>query len=163
MARRSRAREVALQLLFQWDQNPTTVPRPAIEVFANGRLLGDAEMVAYALTLYDGVVKHKDDIDPILRQTATNWRLERMLPVDRNVLRLGVYELLHDTTPQPLEVVINEAVELSRRFGSADSPAFVNGILDRIGKMRIADFGLRIESNPDQKPLTETPPSEPPG
>ena len=156
MARRSRAREVVLQLLFQWDQNPTPVPRPAIEEFARGRLLGDTEMIAYCLSLYDGVVKHKDDIDPVLRKTATNWRLERMLPVDRNVLRLGVYELLHDPNAQPLEVVINEAVELSRRFGSADSPAFVNGVLDRIRK-------TRNESNSDQKEPTETPqPSEPP-
>src|SRR5687767_5909862 len=98
MARRSRAREVVLQLLFQWDQNPTAIPRAAVEQFASDRLLGDAEMIAYCLALFDGVTAHKDKIDPLLTQVATNWRLSRMMPVDRNVLRLGAYELLFDPT-----------------------------------------------------------------
>ena len=138
MARRSRAREVALQLLFQWDQNPVALPRTAAERFARERLLGDADMTAYCLTLFDGVAAHKLDIDPLLTAAATNWRLSRMMPVDRNVLRLGAYELLFDPNGQPLEVVINEAVELSRRYGTADSSAFVNGVLDKIGKSRPA-------------------------
>jgi N utilization substance protein B len=136
MARRSRAREVALQLLFQWDQNPNPVPRPAAERFARERLLADKDMVAYCLALFDGVVARRADIDPLLTGAATNWRLSRMMPVDRNVLRLGAYELTFDPNPQPLEVVINEAIELSRRYGSAESPAFVNGVLDRIAKSR---------------------------
>jgi len=136
MVRRSRAREVVLQLLFQWDQNPNPVPRPAIEKFARDRLLGDAELVAYCLALFDGVVKHKNEIDDRLTQAATNWRLSRMMPVDRNVLRLGTYELLFDPNGQPLEVVIDEAIELSRRFGSEDSPAFVNGVLDRVAQSK---------------------------
>ena len=134
MVRRSRAREVVLQLLFQWDQNPTPVPRAAIEQFASDRLLGDAEMIAYCLSLLDGVVANKDAINARLTATAENWRLSRMMPVDRNVLRLGAYELLFDPNAQPREVVINEAIELSRRFGSEDSPKFVNGILDKIAE-----------------------------
>jgi N utilization substance protein B len=134
MVRRSRAREVVLQLLFQWDQNPTAVPRAALERFAHDRLLGDAELLAYCLALYDGVVGHKDRIDPLLTAAAINWRLSRMMPVDRNVLRLGTYELLFDPNGQPIEVVINEAIELARRFGSAESPAFVNGVLDRVSQ-----------------------------
>ena len=145
MARRSRAREVTLQLLFQWDQNPTAMPRRAVERFANDRLQGDAEMVAYSLALLDGVVANKEQIDPVITVTATNWRLSRMMPVDRNVLRLGAYELLFDPNGQPLEVIINEAIELARRFGSADSPAFVNGVLDKIGKARSAERGTRNE------------------
>ncbi|MCS6864309.1 MAG: transcription antitermination factor NusB [Gemmataceae bacterium] len=136
MVRRSRAREVVLQLLFQWDQNPTPVPRAALEEFARERLLGDEAMVAYALGLFDGVVAHQDRIDPLLSQTATNWRLSRMMPVDRNVLRLGTYELLFDPNGQPVEVVINEAIELSRRFGTEESPAFVNGILDKVAQLK---------------------------
>ena len=139
MARRSRAREVVLQLLFQWDQNPTPVPRKALARFVRERLLSDADMEAYSLALYDGVVGHKDRIDDALKAAATNWRLTRMTPVDRNVLRLGAYELLFDTSKPPLEVVINEAVELAKRFGSEDSPAFVNGVLDRVGKVRNAE------------------------
>jgi N utilization substance protein B len=148
MARRSRAREVVLQLLFQWDQNPTGVPRAAVERFARERLLGDKEMVAYCLGLFDGVVAHKDRIDPLLTQAATNWRLSRMMPVDRNVLRLGPYELLFDPAGQPLEVIIDEAIELSRRFGSEESPGFVNGVLDRIAKTRGAEPGTPAVSAP---------------
>jgi N utilization substance protein B len=139
MARRSRAREVALQLLFQWDQNPTAMPRAVIKRFVADRLLGDPEMSQYCLALFDGVVAHKDRIDPLLTATATNWRLSRMMPVDRNVLRLGTYELVFDPNAQPLEVVINEAIELARRFGSEDSPAFVNGVLDKVAKSRNAE------------------------
>ncbi len=157
MARRSRAREVTLQLLFQWDQNPTKVPRKAIERFVRERLLGDPEMSAYALALFDGVVKNKDQIDPILTQAATNWRLTRMMPVDRNVLRLGTFELHFDPKPQPLEVVIDEAIELARRFGSEDSTSFVNGVLDKVAKVRNAERGTRSESSSEPKP-TEIPP-----
>jgi N utilization substance protein B len=154
LTRRSRAREVALQLLFQRDQNPQPVPRPAIEQFARDRL-NDAELTAFSLALYDGVVKHLAEIDPKLSATAENWRLNRMLPVDRNVLRLGAYELLYDPAGQPIEVVIHEANELAFRFGSVDSPKFVNGILDRVGKMRGAEPGMR---NPDQPgPAPEVP------
>ena len=134
MVRRSRAREVTLQLLFQWDQNPVAVPRRAVERFARARLLGDADMVKYCLALLDGVVANKERIDPLITAAATNWRLSRMMPADRNVLRLGTYELLFDPNGQPLEVVMNEAIELSRRFGSAESSAFVNGVLDKIAK-----------------------------
>ncbi len=153
MARRSRAREVALQLLFQHDQNSTPVPRAAIEKFVRDRLLRDADMTAYCLSLYDGTVSHKAEIDPKLTATATNWRLSRMHPADRNVLRMATYELLFDPAAQPIEVVLNEAIELARRFGSADSAKFVNGVLDKIAKMR--------NESTELKPLTEeVPPSE---
>lgn len=145
MARRSRAREVALQLLFQHDQNSTPVPRAAIEKFASDRLLGDREMAAYCLALYDGTLAHKAEIDPKLTETATNWRLSRMHPADRNVLRMATYELLFDPAAQPLEVVLNEAIELARRFGSADSAKFVNGVLDKVAKARTAECGTRSE------------------
>jgi N utilization substance protein B len=162
MARRSRAREVTLQLLFQWDQNPAAIPRGAVERFARDRLLDDAEMVAYSLALLDGVVANKEPIDAALTATAENWRLSRMMPVDRNVLRLGAYELLFDPNGPPLEVVINEAIELSRRFGSADSPKFVNGVLDKIAKTRSAERAPRNENNPEPAPRASAePPPEP--
>jgi transcription antitermination protein NusB len=131
---RSRAREVALQLLFQHDQNPTTVPRKAILAFAKERMLGDLDAAAFGMAIYDGVVQHREAIDKLIIATAENWRLNRMQPVDRNVLRLGTFELRFAAEPTPLEVAIDECVELSRRFGGADSPAFVNGILDKIAK-----------------------------
>jgi N utilization substance protein B len=152
--RRFRAREVALQLLFQHDLNPKPVPRPAIEQFARDRLTDDAEAAAFCLALYDGVTARRAEIDPKLSATAENWRLNRMLPVDRNVLRLGVYELLFDPAGQPVPVVIDEAIELARRFGSKDSPGFVNGILDRISRMRNPDPPIPA---PDSPPATDPP------
>jgi N utilization substance protein B len=129
MTRRSRAREVALQLLFQRDQNPS-VARDAVERFAGDRLKSP-ELAAFCLGLYDGVVAHLDDIDRRLTAAAENWRLPRMAAVDRNVLRLGAYELLH-APETPAAVAFDEAIELARRYGSADSPSFVNGVLDRL-------------------------------
>lgn len=129
MTRRSHAREAALQMLFQRDQN-ATVERPAIEAFVRERLK-DRSLEKFALALFDGVVAHLDDIDKRLSESAENWRLTRMAVVDRNVLRLGAYELLH-TPETPAGVAFDESIELARRFGSADSPAFVNGVLDRL-------------------------------
>lgn len=136
LTRRSRAREVALQLLFQKDQNPAGMPRPAEERFARERLNNDAELAAFALALFDGTTKHRGEIDPKLSATAENWRLTRMTAVDRNVLRLGAYELLFEPSGQPVNVILDEAIELARRYGGKDSPAFVNGILDKVAKGR---------------------------
>jgi N utilization substance protein B len=134
MTRRSRAREVALQLLFQRDHNPA-IDRPAIEQFAQGRLR-QPDLVAFCLTLYDGVIAHLEEIDANLSAAAENWRLARMTTVDRNVLRLGAFELLH-AADMPAAAVMDEAIELARRYGAADSPAFVNGILDRLERERL--------------------------
>jgi N utilization substance protein B len=140
MTRRSRAREVTLQLLFQHDHNPP-VDRASIERFAQDRLR-DPILVGFSLGLYDGTLGNLGGIDQRLAETAENWRLARMGGVERNVLRLGAYELLF-TPDTPAVVVINEAIELARRFGSAESGAFVNGILDRL---RMKDRGSRMKT-----------------
>lgn len=129
MTRRSRAREIALQLLFQHDLNPG-VDRATIERFARERLR-DPALAEFALALYDGVLARLPEIDSRLSQAAENWRLPRMAVVDRNVLRLGAGELLTGLDT-PTSVALDEAIELARRYGSADSPAFVNGVLDRL-------------------------------
>ena len=100
------------------------------ERFAHARL-GEPSLESFCLSLYDGVVAHQSEIDQRLAETAENWRLTRMAAVDRNVLRLGAYELIHmpDTPPN---VVLDEAIELARRYGTADSSAFVNGVLDKL-------------------------------
>ena len=129
ITRRSRAREVALQLLFQFDHNPNLV-RDAIEGFARERLR-DQSSIRFCLELYDGVVKEMPVLDQQLQNASENWRIARMPTVDRNVLRMGAYELLF--TPQtPPAAVLDEAIELARRFGTKDSPAFVNGVLDQL-------------------------------
>lgn len=129
MRKRSRAREVALQLLFQRDHNPN-VARPDVERFARERLLDD-QLTPFCLALYDGVAAHLGEIDRRLGAAAENWRLPRMAAVDRNVLRLGAFELLF-APETPGVVAIDEAIELARRYGSKDSPGFVNGVLDRL-------------------------------
>jgi N utilization substance protein B len=129
MTRRSRAREVALQLLFQRDLNKR-IDRAALERFARDRLR-DETLAAFCLGLFDGVVAHQDDIDRRLSEAAENWRLVRMAAVDRNVLRLGAFELLYSPETPP-NVALDEAITLARRYGSADSAGFVNGVLDRL-------------------------------
>ena len=129
MKRRSRAREVALQLLFQFDNNGKT-PREAVEPFATQRLREPA-LVKFCMALYEGVSRHVKDIDQKLAQAAENWRVARMTAVDRNILRIGAYEVLYQPDT-PHAVIVDEAVELARRFGTADSSAFVNGVLDRL-------------------------------
>ena len=127
MSRRSRAREVALQVLFQDDMNP---PESAAETarFLQNRLRGE-ELIDFARSLIAGVRRNRSELDVLLRKQAANWSLERMATTDRNVLRLGAYEILYAETPG--RVAINEAVELAKRFGSAQSAQFVNGILDK--------------------------------
>jgi N utilization substance protein B len=155
MTRRSRAREVALQLLFWRDVNPTA-PREAVERFVRERLR-DAAHEPFCLSLFDGVTAQGAALDEQLAAAAENWRVSRMAAVDRNVLRLGAYELLHGTeTPPP--VAINEAIELARRYGSKDSPAFVNGILDRINQSRPAQTPaseVSGEMTNDEIPMTK--------
>jgi transcription antitermination protein NusB len=132
MTQRSRAREVTLQLLFQRDHNPN-VDRAAIERFVQDRL-AEADLQTLCLALYDGVVSHAEEIDQRLAQAAENWRLPRMAGVDRNVLRLGTFELLF-SSDTPANVALDEAIELARRYGSAESPAFVNGVLDQVRRL----------------------------
>ena len=138
MQRRSRAREVALQLLFQADQNKKPMSPKAVQKFLNDRLLADEPSITFAKSLFDGVLKNRTAIDQTLVATATNWRLPRMLPSDRNILRLATFELLHRTEVEAIPVILNEAIELAKRFGTADSASFVNGILDQIAKQRSA-------------------------
>jgi N utilization substance protein B len=129
MTRRSRGREVALQLLYQREQNPK-MDRAALEAFARERLK-EEPIRKFCLFLFDGVVANLPAIDVKIAAAAENWRISRMPTVDRNILRLGAFELLfmHDT---PAAVAFDEAIELARRYGTADSSAFVNGVLDRL-------------------------------
>ena len=153
MTRRFRAREVALQLLFQRDAN-ADVPRDPIEEFARGRLR-DPVLVAFCLSLFDGVSVQQAGIDAKLTAAAENWRLPRMANADRNVLRLGAYELLFPAEDAPAPVVLDEAIELARRYGSKDSPGFVNGVLDKVFRTRTEEQ-RPVESRPPSLPTAET-------
>ena len=127
MMRRSRAREVALQVLYQVEVNPGAAHDAArFRQFLKGRLRSGA-LVAFAESLVDGVGLHREAIDAELEGCSRNWRVARMAATDRAVLRLAVFELRHTDTPGP--VVIDEAIELARRYGNEASPRFVAGIL----------------------------------
>ena len=97
-------------------------------------LADDPEARAYAAELAEGVERHLDELDTLIRSISVHWRLDRMAVVDRNLLRLAAYELVHRREDVPRKVAINEAIELAKRFGAIESGAFVNGILDRIEK-----------------------------
>jgi N utilization substance protein B len=128
MSRRSRAREIVLQVLYEDDLNPDRNPE-AGDAFLCNRLLHEVELIDFARSLVAGVRKHKSEIDQLLVARADNWTMERMAVTDRNILRLGAYEMLYGGTPE--RVAINEAVELAKRYGGKQSPHFVNGVLDR--------------------------------
>jgi N utilization substance protein B len=139
VSRRSRAREVALQSLYRADVGGA-VERRDRDRFHRGRLRS-VELAAFADALVEGVDGHRDEIDAVLDGRSVNWRVSRMAATDRAVLRIAVFELLHTDTPGP--VAVDEAIELARRYGSVDSPAFVAGILgailaDRDGRSRPA-------------------------
>jgi N utilization substance protein B len=136
MSRRSRAREVALQVLYQYDLNPDTVA--PIETFLRQRLGGEPRLIEFAHSLITGVRQRAEQVDRYLGSSADNWSLDRMAVTDRNVLRLGVYELFYTDTPG--RVVVNEAVELAKRFGDKESPSFINGILDRLLRLRNSEL-----------------------
>ena len=136
MTRRSRGREVALQVLYQVEQNPG-VPVTEVHQFINRRLLGDANLIEFTEDLIAGVKEHQPQIDEMIEQVAENWRLDRMAAIDRNILRLGAYEALF--RPEiPSKVAINEALELAKRYSTAQSSRFVNGILDRVLQLHAA-------------------------
>jgi N utilization substance protein B len=131
MGSRRKARELALQMLFQWDLGRHS-PEHVISSFLEAQKV-DADVAYFARALFEGTVAEVEVLDRRVRQHAEHWRLERMAAVDRNLLRLALYELLHcpDTPPA---VVINEALEIARRYSGKDSVEFVNGVLDAIRK-----------------------------
>ncbi len=129
MSRRSKARELVVQMLYQADCN-ADLPKTVVHEQMRERIADDPEMFEFAWKLYSGTIDQRAEIDRKIAEVSQNWSLERMSITDRNVLRLGAFELLH--TDVPHRVAINEAVELSKTFGAKDSSQFVNGVLDKL-------------------------------
>ena len=134
MRRRTRAREIALQVLYQFDlrgdQYEQECGQDVEEILAD-ESQGDAEVRAFAIRLVRGTREHRPELDETLKGVTRNWDLNRMAAVDRNVLRMAIYELVHCDDIPP-KVTINEAIELGKKFSTANSGAFINGILDRV-------------------------------
>ena len=130
---RHRARESALQMLYQWEVGRTPIEEVCQSFWAGGPAGKEpAEGIrAFATVLASGVAAHTAQLDPLIVEAAEHWRIERMNVMDRLILRLGVYEFLHEPET-PAKVVINEALELGRTFSADESVRFINGILDAI-------------------------------
>ena len=131
MRQRTKAREHALQMLYQMDIRQADRLRIPEEFWTLYTPM--PEVKAFANQLVAGTVEHLSEIDALITQHADNWAMKRMAVIDRNILRLGVFELLH-TEDVPPKVCINEAIELAKRFGDTESSKFINGILDAIHK-----------------------------
>ena len=138
MRSRTKSRELALQLLYQFDLRGA-VPEEIREQFWKEQETPE-EVRAFADELFTGTVAQLPAIDPLIAGCASNWDLKRMAVIDRNILRLGVYELLHRSDVPP-KVCINEAIELAKRFGDAESGKFINGVLDAVHKSHARAIG----------------------
>ncbi len=133
---RTKGREIALQVLYlmEWVGWDIDIDRAISECLyfrgkGNKKYKKDHPSIVFCKGLIEGVVSNLQQIDSIIKKSSKNWRLERMAIVDRNILRIGCYELLF-SDDVPYKVAINEAVELSKHFGTEDSRSFVNGVLD---------------------------------
>ena len=129
MSVRRRAREIALQVLYQLDISQGD-PGEVLDLYwENFRPSPKAR--EFCQRLIEGVRRSREQIDPLIEENSENWTLKRMAAVDRNILRLATFELLY--CPEiPFKATLNEAIELAKKFGSDDSSAFINGILDKI-------------------------------
>lgn len=130
---RRQSRELALQTLFQIEFAPKVSPSEFMGIFEESF---DEETRDYAESLVSGVLANKEAIDGKIQSVSRNWKVERMASVDRNILRVAVFEL--HFTPHPLKanIVIDEAVEIAKKFGTTESGGFVNGLLDQIARER---------------------------
>jgi transcription antitermination protein NusB len=119
-----------MQMLFQWDMSRQDPAKLEAKFWRTAKAADNTR--AFANKLFEGAAKYADELDALIVQHAQNWRLERMAIIDRAVLRLAIYELRIAETPP--KVVLNEAVDLAKKFSSEDAGAFVNGILDAVNK-----------------------------
>jgi N utilization substance protein B len=129
VGRRTKARECAFQMLYQWDMTREPIDH-VVSLFWKVRS-GTPEMKKMAERLVRGASAHAERLDEAVTAALTNWRFDRVAGVDRNIMRLAAYELMHEKDTPP-SVIIDEAVEMAKRFGEADSPPFVNGVLDAV-------------------------------
>lgn len=135
MGKRRQAREFAVQFLFQGDFNPDCHKSDmddALRLFWEDKETTD-DVKHFATELIQGTIAHQTHVDELIRKYTENWELNRVAAVDRNVLRLAIYEMLHRPDVPPV-VSINEAVDIAKKFSTAESGKFVNGILDRARK-----------------------------
>jgi len=127
---RTKAREFAMQMLFQWDMSQQDPAKLETKFWKSAKAADQTR--AFAKRLFEGAARDAAALDEVIGKHCENWRLERLAAIDRAILRLAIYEMTASDTPP--KVVLNEAVELAKKFSSEESGAFVNGILDSVHK-----------------------------
>ncbi len=130
MSLRHKSREFALQMLFEWDISRKKTARVRQSFWKSARAAASTR--EFADQLFEGAVADADAADKLVTTLSENWKFDRLATVDRNILRLAIYELRFGTAP--INVVIDEALELAKKFSSEEAPAFLNGILDAASK-----------------------------
>lgn len=131
MGARRKSRELALQMLFQHDVSGNE-PEAVVLTFDDLQSV-KPPVRDFAIRIFEGTVRHLEEIDRMITEQADNWRLSRMAVVDRNIIRMSIYEFLHESDTPKL-VIIDEAIEIAKKFGTEKSGPFINGILDGILK-----------------------------
>ena len=131
MGKRRTARELALKFLYQTEFNSNS-PDSELNSFCDRANVSE-EVQNFTQALIKNILFHKKEVDELLEKISANWAPDRMAVIDKNILRLGICELLFDPATPP-KVVINEAVEIAKKFGTEESPDFINGILDKVFK-----------------------------
>jgi N utilization substance protein B len=131
MGKRRSSRELTLKFLYQSEMNKENIEEQ-IKIFIE-RNSSHGEVEVFMESLVKSIYKEIEEIDKIIQECSDNWILDRMTVIDRNILRMGTCELLFDFLTPP-RVVINEAIDIAKKYGNEDSPEFINGILDKIHK-----------------------------
>ncbi len=144
MGKRRKARELALQALFQIDFYGSE-ETDSLNYFWREQKVSE-EVLRFAQKLVEGVCRRRQEIDQLIEEHSENWKLSRMSRVDRNILRMAVLELL-EMEDIPCKVTIDEAIELGKKYGTSDSGAFINGILDQILKRLTREDKIRKVEN----------------
>lgn len=131
MGRRRKAREHTLRVLFQLEFGNTEPEKTVAQYWENRRIL--EEIKEYSSWLTKGIIEHQQEVDKLIQSFSKNWRLSRMALVDRNIMRMAVFELLYETNVAPA-IIINEAIEIAKKYSGEEAGVFVNGILDAVQK-----------------------------
>lgn len=131
MGRRRKAREETLRILFQLEFVDADFDKIAAQYWKNKKVHDDIK--EYSTWLVNGIISHKEEIDKAIQSVSEHWRVSRMALIDRNILRMAVFEIQHEENISPA-IIINEAIEIARKYSGDEAATFVNGILDGVRK-----------------------------
>jgi transcription antitermination protein NusB len=146
MPSRRKSREAALQVLFSMDMvndDPWSLMIPLCEMVG-----AEKTVDPYCNELVEGIISHRAEIDDIITRFSSNWKISRMAGTDRNVMRIAVYEMLHRHPDVPYKVAIDEAVDIGKKYGTEESGAFINGVLDGVYHHYLADPHNKADKSP---------------